>query len=64
VREATGNHQEASSYYRKAIYLDPNRPETQLQLALLMEKQGDAAGALVLRNRARRLEQKGSASHD
>ena len=57
VRDATGNHAEAAAYYRKALYLDPNHYETQIHLALLMEKQGDAAGAQVLRNRARRLEQ-------
>ena len=64
VREATGNHQEAQAYYRKALYLDPNHYETQIQLALLMEKQGDTAGALVLQNRARRLELKRKALHD
>ena len=64
VCEATGNHQEASGYYRKAIYLDPDHYEAQIQLALLMEKQGDATGARVLRNRARRLEQKSRASHE
>ena len=45
------------AYYRKALYLDPNHYDTQIHLALLMEKQGDPAGAQVLRNRARRLEQ-------
>jgi chemotaxis protein methyltransferase WspC len=64
VREATGNHEEAQAYYRKALYLDPNHYETQIQLALLMEKQGDTAGAQVLQNRARRLELKRKASHD
>jgi chemotaxis protein methyltransferase WspC len=58
VRDATGNHSEAVTYYRKALYLDPNHYDAQIHLALLMEKQGDTAGAQVLRNRARRLEQK------
>jgi len=58
VRDATGNHSEASTYYRKALYLDPNHYDTQIHLALLLETQGDLAGAQVLRNRARRLEQK------
>jgi chemotaxis protein methyltransferase WspC len=58
VRDATGNQPEAVSYYRKALYLEPNHQEAQIQLALLMEKQGDTAGAQVLRNRARRLEQR------
>ena len=64
VRDATGNHSEAATYYRKALYLDPNHYDAQIHLALLMEKQGDPAGAQVLRNRARRLEQKSKASHE
>jgi len=64
VRDATGNHSQAASYYRKALYLDPNHRDTQIQLALLLEKQGEPAAAQVLRNRARRLEQKGTASHE
>jgi chemotaxis protein methyltransferase WspC len=62
VRDATGNLPEAAAYYRKALYLDPNHYDAQIQLALLMEKQGDSAGATVVRNRARRLELKGKAS--
>jgi chemotaxis protein methyltransferase WspC len=63
VRDATGNHAEAATYYRKALYLDPNHYDTQIHLALLMDKQGDPAGAQVLRNRARRLEDKSKGSH-
>jgi chemotaxis protein methyltransferase WspC len=37
-------------YYRKALYLEPDHYVTQVHLALLMEKQGDMAGAKVLRN--------------
>ena len=64
VRDATGNQHEAVSYYRKALYLEPNHGEAQIHLALLMEKQGDTAGAQVLRNRARRLEQQSKTSHE
>jgi chemotaxis protein methyltransferase WspC len=64
VRDATGNHSEAATYYRKALYLDPNHYDAQIHLALLMEKHGDPAGAQVLRNRARRLEEKNTASHE
>jgi chemotaxis protein methyltransferase WspC len=64
VRDATGNLAEAAAFYRKALYLDPNHYDTQIQLALLMEKQGDLAGAVVVRNRARRLEQTGKASRE
>jgi chemotaxis protein methyltransferase WspC len=62
VRDATGNQPEAVSYYRKALYLEPNHHEAQIQLALLMEKQGDMTGAQVLRNRARRVEQRSKTS--
>jgi chemotaxis protein methyltransferase WspC len=63
VREATAHHAEAAAYYRKALYLDPDHYDTQIHLALLLEKRGDLAGAQVLRNRARRLEQKHRALH-
>ena len=55
VRDATGNHSEAATYYRKALYLEPNHYDAQIHLALLLEKQGDLPGAQVLRNRSRRL---------
>jgi chemotaxis protein methyltransferase WspC len=58
VRDATGNHPEATTYYRKALYLDPDHHEALIHLALLMEQQGSAAGAQALRDRARRVEQK------
>ena len=58
VRDATGNHPEATVYYRKALYLDPDHHEALVHLALLTEKQGSAAGAQALRDRARRVEQK------
>lgn len=64
VRDATGNSTEAVSYYRKALYLEPNHAEAQIHLALLMEKLGDMAGAQVLRHRARRLEQRTGTAHD
>jgi chemotaxis protein methyltransferase WspC len=64
VRDATGNQPEAVLYYRKALYLEPNHYTTQIHLALLMEKQGDTAGAQVLRSRARRLEQQQKTSHE
>jgi chemotaxis protein methyltransferase WspC len=58
LHDSTGNQREASDYYRKALYLDPNHYEALIHLAFLMDKQGDTAAALVLRKRARRLEQK------
>jgi chemotaxis protein methyltransferase WspC len=64
VRDATGNHLEAGGYYRKALYLEPNHYQSQIHLALLMEKQGDASGAQVLRNRTRRLEAQHKTGHE
>jgi chemotaxis protein methyltransferase WspC len=64
VRDATGILSEATAYYRKALYLDANHYDAQIHLALLLEKQGNSAGAQVLRNRARRLERLTAASHD
>lgn len=58
VRDATGNHAEATDYYRKALYLDPDHHEALIHLAFLMEKEGSPAGAQALRERARRVEQK------
>ena len=58
VRDASGSHAEAVELYRKALYLDPQHHETLVQLALLLDGQGDKAGAKVMNDRARRLEQK------
>jgi chemotaxis protein methyltransferase WspC len=54
VRDATGNHAEAAEFYRKALYLEPQHPEALVHLAMLLESQGDKAGAKVLNDRARR----------
>jgi chemotaxis protein methyltransferase WspC len=56
IRDATGLWVEASGCYRKALYLDPNHHQSLVLLALLLEKQGDNAGAKVLNDRVRRLE--------
>jgi chemotaxis protein methyltransferase WspC len=60
VRDATGNHEEAAACYRKALYLDPHHQEALAHLALLLERQGDQAGAGILNSRARRLHQQRS----
>lgn len=60
VRDASGRFAEAANYYRKALYLDPGHNEALLHLALLLDQGGDAAGAQVLRARARRLERAGN----
>ncbi|MEA3212199.1 MAG: chemotaxis protein methyltransferase WspC [Chthoniobacter sp.] len=60
VRDSLGDAGAAIEYYRKVLYLDPNHPEALLHLALLAEKQGDAAGARRLQLRARRSEEAAS----
>jgi len=58
VRDASGNPSEASACYRKALYLDPNHHQVLIHLALLMEKLGEKSDAQLLRQRARRVEQR------
>jgi chemotaxis protein methyltransferase WspC len=58
VRDASGNPSEASACYRKALYLDPNHHQVLIHLALLMEKLGQKSDAQLLRQRARRVEQR------
>jgi chemotaxis protein methyltransferase WspC len=60
IRDATGNREEAAACYRKALYLDPDHHEALAHLALLLERQGDKAGAGILNNRARRLDRQRS----
>jgi len=63
IRDASGNLAEAERYYRKALYLDPTHHQALIHLALLLEKQGDKAGAKVLNDRARRLDQYARRQH-
>lgn len=58
VRDAAGESNEASDFYRKALYLKPDHYETLIHLAYLKEKRGDSAGAKTLHNRARRAKEK------
>ncbi len=54
VRDAAGNSDGAADCYRKALYLDSNHAQVLLHLALLLEKQGDIAGAKIMNDRLRR----------
>lgn len=54
IRDVGGNLPEAAQHYRKALYLDPNHLASLSHLAFLLEKQGDAKGAQVLRDRVLR----------
>ncbi len=54
VRAAASEPVEAAEFFRKAIYLEPQHEPALLHLAYLLEQGGDAAGAKVLNDRARR----------
>lgn len=54
VREAASEHAEATTLYRKALYLDPRHADALTHLALLLEHGGDTAGAHRLRDRLSR----------
>jgi chemotaxis protein methyltransferase WspC len=57
VRDASGQP-DAIDCYRKALYLEPNHYESLLQMALLLQKHGDAARARTFSSRAQRLKLK------
>jgi chemotaxis protein methyltransferase WspC len=61
IRDATNARAVAAEAYRKALYLDPNHYEALVHLALFHERQGDAAGARTLNERARRQAQRSRA---
>ncbi len=56
IASATGDLATASSHYRKALYLDKSHYETLAHLSLLLEKEGDVAGARILHDRIMRLQ--------
>jgi chemotaxis protein methyltransferase WspC len=45
---------EAITYYRKALYLEPNHYEALVHIALWLEKNGDLPGAQPFKRRAER----------
>lgn len=49
-----GGDVRAADYYRKALYLEPDHYESLWHMALLLEKNGDAAGARTFKRRAER----------
>jgi chemotaxis protein methyltransferase WspC len=57
VRDAGGDAT-AIDCYRKALYLEPNHYESLLQMALLLQKNGDPTRARAFRNRAQRINAK------
>lgn len=55
MQDARGKPADAERSYRKALYLEPGHHETIIHLALLLEQQGDSAGARQLHQRAKRV---------
>ncbi len=62
IRDAAGDKAAAAMLFRKALYLEPRHGESLAHLALLLERQGDAHGAHLLRKRLRRLDDADAAS--
>ncbi|MCV4262904.1 CheR family methyltransferase [Pseudomonas capsici] len=54
LSEVEGSVAQAQGFYRKALYLQPQHPESLAQLAALLASQGDSAGARRLQDRATR----------
>jgi chemotaxis protein methyltransferase WspC len=57
VRDASGEP-DAIDCYRKALYLEPDHYESLVQMALLLQKKGEAARAGTFKSRARRIKLK------
>jgi chemotaxis protein methyltransferase WspC len=55
ICDSSGDQQQASEFYRKALYLEPDHYEVLIHLALLKDKSGDNAAAKTLKNRAHRI---------
>ncbi|KAF1044367.1 MAG: putative biofilm formation methyltransferase WspC [Herbaspirillum frisingense] len=63
INDAGGDLAGAQRCYRKAVYLQPGHHEALLHLAALLQSQGDAAGAQLMRQRAERAEKAGEGAH-
>ncbi len=55
ISDCAGDQHQASEFYRKALYLEPDHYDVLIHLALLKDKSGDFAAAKTLKNRARRV---------
>ena len=55
IRDSAGDQHQASEFYRKALYLEPDHYDVLIHLALLKEKGGDVIAAMALKPRADRV---------
>lgn len=58
IFDANGDREKARTYYRKALYLDPEHYESLMHLAYAAEKEGDVATVQNLRARAHRIKER------
>ncbi len=56
IRQASGDNQQAETYFNRAVYLEPDHEEALVHLALLAERRGDRAGAARFRQRYQRVQ--------
>ncbi|WP_443115043.1 CheR family methyltransferase [Herbaspirillum seropedicae] len=63
IHDAEGQQELAQRCYRKALYLEPDHQAALLQLAALLQAQGDASGAQRMRQRAERMAKPGEGAH-
>jgi chemotaxis protein methyltransferase WspC len=54
LSDATGERDRAADCFRRAVYLEPDHAYALAHLAIVLEQQGDPAGAQRLRGRAKR----------
>lgn len=57
LHQTKAENNQAEQYFRKALYLNPNYYEALIQLALLKEHRGDIAGANILQQRLKKIQQ-------
>jgi len=60
LHDAAGRSQQACEQYRKALYLDAGHTEALVHLAVALRRDGDARGAQLLLDRAKRVQAAGS----
>jgi len=61
ISQALGHAERAEEMFLKTLYLDPSHYEALLHMALLHEQKGDGPGALIYRQRIKRLEERETA---
>jgi chemotaxis protein methyltransferase WspC len=58
IKDLNGESEEADSFLRKAIYLNPNHEQALVLAGLLAEKRGEIEAAMSYKRRARRVSER------